>query len=240
MDNDQHKFYQVEEEEEGYTPDDSSETFAARCLSYVMSVEPHNLAQQEFLGDRVFNLYMSQRLCKSMDYSSVTGAFAIYTSNKVMTNAMISEGLPVSTDCQASDLEIACSVAWDKGDVMFIKQAVEKVFLFAIRTTDYNEEQLKAMSGHISKKMSASHRAALMDRPRINVNTGRDPRVVLLEHAQAAMWPKPTFKHHQVGEWWHSVASVKGLTSDGRGSSKATADKESAQRLLTLLSRAGH
>lgn len=190
----------------------------------------------EFLGDRVFNLEIARRLSLLGNVVVAKGAIGIYTSNKVMSEAMAQFGLVPVMDMLSSDLEVVCSVAYKKDDFNFINNAVQHVIEYGISSTGYDEKWFEEMGRRVSKKERNRH---LRVGEKFVYNTSLEPVGQLLGVLRSRAMVEPAFMYKQTELGWIAETTFMSILFSAFSSTKVESKKSVCVKILRHLEHVG-
>lgn len=204
-------------------------------FEHYFSLSQDNLVD-EFVGDRVFNLEMSRRLVLTCNLMTAKGAFSIFTSNKVMTEAMMELGIITHTDLLSSDLEIVCAVAFNRADMKFVELAVQIVIEYGTTKTGYNMEWFEEMGKKVDRKEKNRHSKVGQA---FKHDTSLEPVGQLIGVLRSNAMVEPSFQFAQGGLTWYCECVFRDILFKAAAGTKVDSKKAVAVKILQYLEQTG-
>lgn len=224
-------------EQEDWTIDErlshQKKMFVKKFQRYIQLSE--NLLVDEFVGDRVFNLEMARRLTLTCNIMTAKGAFSIFTSNKVMTEAMAELGLVPKMDMLSSDLEVVCAVAFNRADMRYVEMAVQLVIDYGTTKTGYNMSWFEEMGNKIDRKEKNRH---VKGQP-FHYDTALEPVGHLIGVLRSNAMVEPVFNFKQSGLTWTCECTFRGILFKASSGTKVDSKKSVACKILQHLEQFG-
>jgi hypothetical protein len=202
-----------------------------KLFNHYMSQSKDRL-MDEFVGDRVFNLEVARRLSLTGSVVVAKGAIGIYTSNKVMSEAMATLGLIPVLDMLSSDLEVTCSIAYRLNDYNFINKAVQYVIEYGVASTGYDDKWFEDMGNRISRKEKNRHGRV---GAKFVYNTTIEPVGQLLGLLRSNAMVEPVFTYKQTGTGWIAETTFMGILFSAFSSTKSESKKSVSVKILRHL-----
>lgn len=229
---------QSSDSEEEWTPNERlthQKRMFVKKFEHYFKLSKDNMVD-EFVGDRVFNLEMARRLVLTCNLMTAKGALSIFTSNKVMTEAMMDLGLITQTDMLSSDLEIVCAVAFHRSDMPFVELAVQLVIDYGTTKTGYNMEWFEEMGQKVDRKEKNKH--ARPGQP-FKYDTSQEPINYLIGVLRSNAMVEPVFQFIQGGLTWYCECKFRDILFKATANTKVNAKKATAAKILQYLESVG-